>query len=236
MGEPFQRLIARQRTHRRTTTTASGRAWTPSRTSSTWRACSSGSRPVGGLERRGANGSATHATDQPVTRFALAFEQDPPRRSSVLGAHPDDIEIGCGGERSCGWCGITRIACCIGSSSLRTVRAEKQRCGARPRSWAATPPRACAACLSGRLPPLRRRARSRRFSKRSRRRLPQRSSSRTTATTRHQDHRLIAELTWNTFRDHLILEYEIPKYDGDLGQPTFFVPLEARGLRAKVDT
>src|SRR6267378_5253201 len=34
----------------------------------------------------------------------------------------------------------------------------------------------------------------------------------------HQDHRLVAELTWNTFRDHLILEYEIPKYDGDLGQ------------------
>jgi LmbE family N-acetylglucosaminyl deacetylase len=41
----------------------------------------------------------------------------------------------------------------------------------------------------------------------------------------HQDHRLIAELTWNTFRDHLILEYEIPKYDGDLGQPGVFVPL-----------
>jgi LmbE family N-acetylglucosaminyl deacetylase len=42
---------------------------------------------------------------------------------------------------------------------------------------------------------------------------------------RHQDHRLISELTWNTFRNHLILEYEIPKYDGDLGQPNFFVPL-----------
>jgi LmbE family N-acetylglucosaminyl deacetylase len=41
----------------------------------------------------------------------------------------------------------------------------------------------------------------------------------------HQDHRLIAELTWNTFRNHMILEYEIPKYDGDLGQPSVFVPL-----------
>jgi LmbE family N-acetylglucosaminyl deacetylase len=41
----------------------------------------------------------------------------------------------------------------------------------------------------------------------------------------HQDHRLIAELTWNTFRNHLILEYEIPKYDGDLGRPSVFVPL-----------
>ena len=39
----------------------------------------------------------------------------------------------------------------------------------------------------------------------------------------HQDHRLVAELTWNTFRDHLILEYEIPKYDGDLGAPNVFV-------------
>lgn len=41
----------------------------------------------------------------------------------------------------------------------------------------------------------------------------------------HQDHRLVSELTWNTFRDHTILEYEIPKYDGDLGQPNVFVPL-----------
>lgn len=42
----------------------------------------------------------------------------------------------------------------------------------------------------------------------------------------HQDHRLACELTWNTFRDHLILEYEIPKYDGDLGAPNVFVPID----------
>jgi len=47
---------------------------------------------------------------------------------------------------------------------------------------------------------------------------------------RHQDHRVISDLTWNTFRDHLILEYEIPKYDGDLGQPNMFVPLTRRDL------
>jgi LmbE family N-acetylglucosaminyl deacetylase len=41
----------------------------------------------------------------------------------------------------------------------------------------------------------------------------------------HQDHRLVCELTWNTFRDHLILEYEVPKYDGDLGTPNLFVPI-----------
>jgi LmbE family N-acetylglucosaminyl deacetylase len=52
---------------------------------------------------------------------------------------------------------------------------------------------------------------------------------------RHQDHRLVAELTWNTFRDHLILEYEIPKYDGDLGTPNVFVPLEEEVARRKVE-
>jgi LmbE family N-acetylglucosaminyl deacetylase len=50
---------------------------------------------------------------------------------------------------------------------------------------------------------------------------------------RHQDHRLISDLTWNTFRNHLIFEYEIPKYDGDLSQPNFFVPFEAATARAK---
>ena len=51
----------------------------------------------------------------------------------------------------------------------------------------------------------------------------------------HQDHRLISELTWNTFRDHLILEYEIPKYDGDMGAPNLFVPLEDGICQKKVD-
>jgi LmbE family N-acetylglucosaminyl deacetylase len=51
---------------------------------------------------------------------------------------------------------------------------------------------------------------------------------------RHQDHRLIAELTWNTFRRHLVLEYEIPKYDGDLGAPGVFVPLSDALARRKV--
>jgi LmbE family N-acetylglucosaminyl deacetylase len=50
----------------------------------------------------------------------------------------------------------------------------------------------------------------------------------------HQDHRLIGELTWNTFRHHTILEYEVPKYDGDLGQPNVFVPLNPRIRRTKL--
>jgi LmbE family N-acetylglucosaminyl deacetylase len=50
----------------------------------------------------------------------------------------------------------------------------------------------------------------------------------------HQDHRLIAELTWNTCRNHLILEYEVPKYDGDMGQPGVFVPLPLELCERKV--
>jgi LmbE family N-acetylglucosaminyl deacetylase len=50
----------------------------------------------------------------------------------------------------------------------------------------------------------------------------------------HQDHRLISELTWNSYRDHWILEYEIPKYDGDLGSPNFFVALDDSVCRRKI--
>lgn len=50
---------------------------------------------------------------------------------------------------------------------------------------------------------------------------------------RHQDHRTISDLTWNTFRDQLVLEYEIPKFDGDLGQPNCFVPLTRETVEGK---
>lgn len=50
----------------------------------------------------------------------------------------------------------------------------------------------------------------------------------------HQDHRIVSELTWNTFRDHTILEYEIPKYDGGLGSPNFFVPSTVADADVKI--
>ena len=50
----------------------------------------------------------------------------------------------------------------------------------------------------------------------------------------HQDHRVANELTWNTFRDHAILEYEVPKYDADLGQPNVFMALDEATARRKV--
>ena len=51
---------------------------------------------------------------------------------------------------------------------------------------------------------------------------------------RHQDHRLISELTWNTYRDHTIMEYEIFKYDGDLGRPNVFSTLDEDTCRTKL--
>lgn len=50
----------------------------------------------------------------------------------------------------------------------------------------------------------------------------------------HQDHRIINQLTWNTWRSHLILEYEIPKYDGDLGTPNFYAPFDKRICEQKI--
>jgi LmbE family N-acetylglucosaminyl deacetylase len=51
----------------------------------------------------------------------------------------------------------------------------------------------------------------------------------------HQDHRQVCRLTWNTFRDHCILEYEIPKWDGDLGQPNLYIPISTEVLRRKIE-
>ncbi|MCA9002334.1 MAG: PIG-L family deacetylase [Planctomycetes bacterium] len=51
---------------------------------------------------------------------------------------------------------------------------------------------------------------------------------------RHQDHNLVGELTWNTFRNHAILEYEIAKYEGDLGQPNVFVPVSEENVARKI--
>jgi LmbE family N-acetylglucosaminyl deacetylase len=52
---------------------------------------------------------------------------------------------------------------------------------------------------------------------------------------RHQDHRVLSDLAWNTFRNHMILEYEILKYDGDLGRPNVYVPISEEGCRRKIN-
>ena len=52
---------------------------------------------------------------------------------------------------------------------------------------------------------------------------------------RHQDHRLLSDLAWNTWRDHLILEYEVLKYDGDLGRPNLYAPLSEAVCKRKIE-
>lgn len=52
---------------------------------------------------------------------------------------------------------------------------------------------------------------------------------------RHQDHRMISDLTWNTFRNNLVLEYEIPKYDGDMGKPNCYMPLTEQQREGKIN-
>jgi LmbE family N-acetylglucosaminyl deacetylase len=149
-----------------------------------------------------------------------------------LGSHSDDIEIGCGGTilrlLSQGW--VRDIIWVVfGSSNEREREARKSSAlflgGARRKEiiiknyrdgffpFEGAQIKSCFEELKGKSPELI-------F-----------THNRGDA---HQDHRLIAELTWNTFRNHLILEYEIPKYDGDLGQPNLFVPLDQEFCENKV--
>ena len=156
-----------------------------------------------------------------------------PRRILALGAHGDDIEIGCGGT-------LLRLLAEPGSVEILWV------------VFCSTPPRAAEARASAAeflvgVPNARVVVRDHRdgflpysgaavkdeFEALKAEFAPdlifthQRDD-------RHQDHRLISDLTWNTWRNHLILEYEIPKYDGDLGAPNFFAPMTAARLDRKI--
>jgi LmbE family N-acetylglucosaminyl deacetylase len=156
-----------------------------------------------------------------------------PRRILALGAHSDDIEIGCGGT-------ILRLAAGRADVEVTWV----VFCAPGPRS---TEARASASaflagarqsnviihdCRDGFLP----------YSggavKEAFEALKKDLSPDLIFThfreDRHQDHRLVSELTWNTWRNHMILEYEIPKYDGDFGSPNWFTPLAADTLERKI--
>jgi hypothetical protein len=118
----------------------------------------------------------------------------PLKRLLLIGAHSDDIEIGCGGTiqrliRDYPDLEVVWMVLCASGS-----RAEEARSSA-------------AALLSA---------------------VVQREIV-------LHSFRLVSELTWNTFRDHLILEFEIPKYDGDFGAPNFFVLLDEELVEKKVD-
>jgi LmbE family N-acetylglucosaminyl deacetylase len=163
--------------------------------------------------------------------FKLPFDAASRPKILCLGAHSDDIEIGCGGT-------ILRLAQqypnglfhWVVFSALGARAAEAQR-GATLFAGENVQPPLLKEFQDGFMP----------FMGREVKALFEelKSISPDLVFTHHrndahQDHRLISELTWNTFRDHFILEYEIPKYDGDLGHPNLFVPVGYEMCEQKV--
>jgi LmbE family N-acetylglucosaminyl deacetylase len=153
------------------------------------------------------------------------------RRLLCIGAHCDDIEIGCGGtvltllsahpDLAVDWLVLTSspqraaearasAAAFLGADPRHRVTIHEFRDGYLPDDWSAA---------------------KHVFEELKRRGEPDLILTHHRGDF-HQDHRLAGELTWNTFRNHLVLEYEIPKYDGDLGRPNCYVPL-SEAVRAR---
>ena len=156
-----------------------------------------------------------------------------PRRVLCIGAHRDDIEIGCGGT-------VERLLDLVPDLAIRWVvlsgdgsRADEARdAAARILARARDPQVEVADFPDTNFPYTAASALKEHF-----RALARGPAPDIVFTHRredmHQDHRFVAELTWQAFRDHMILEYEIPKYEGDLGRPNVFVPLSRETARAK---
>ena len=165
--------------------------------------------------------------------LALDKSGDSPLEILCLGSHADDLEIGCGGtllkliESNCN---VRAHWIVFSASEQRAI--EAQRSAERFLEGAANAAIEVQAFRDGFFPYVG--SDIKQFFEE----LKQRCSPSLIFThyreDRHQDHRLISDLTWNTFRNHLILEYEIPKYDGDLGVPNCFVALDQATCRRKV--
>lgn len=164
-------------------------------------------------------------------RFNLPAGRKP--RLLFIGAHCDDIEIGCGGtvlellrrhpDAEVHWVVL----------SSGSARAREARAGARMMLRTARSPKVMIEDFRGAYFPAQTSALKDYFET-----LKPIEPDVVFAHHRddlHQDHRTVGELVWNTFRNHLILEYEIPKYDGGLGSPSVFVPVTAAVLKRKID-
>lgn len=156
-----------------------------------------------------------------------------PFRVTCLGAHSDDIEIGCGGailrliaERPDAE--ITWVVLSSGAQRDREARASAARFlrGARRADVLVRSFR------NGYFPFVG--AEIKDFFEELKRHDPPDIIFTHYRDDRHQDHRVVSDLTWQTWRDHCVLEYEVPKYDGDLGIPNGFVVLEEATCREKI--
>jgi LmbE family N-acetylglucosaminyl deacetylase len=152
---------------------------------------------------------------EPLLRFVmvnLSFK----KLNTVLclGAHSDDIEIGCGG---------TILKLVSERPGLNVVWVVFSADGRRVRE-----------AKSSALEFLKGTAKRKEFFEKLKARVQPDLVFTHYRDDRHQDHRVVSDLTWNTFRDHVILEFEIPKYDGDLGTPNLYIPLDGEVCRRKV--
>lgn len=169
-----------------------------------------------------------------MLRFSISHHDEQPLNLLCLGAHADDIEIGCGGT-------ILRLVAEVSRLSVRWVvfsGGESER---------ANEARNCAKeflkSVESRVEVLDFRDGYYPFQgpeiKDVFEELKQDFEPSLVLTHRksdaHQDHRLLADLTYSTFRNHVILEYEIPKFDGDFGNPNFFIPLSEAQVRRKIE-
>lgn len=155
-----------------------------------------------------------------------------PRQILCLGAHCDDIEIGCGGSLlSLQESARVRIDWVVCSGS------EQRRQETRSAMVKLIAPEARGELISGDFPdgyfPSSYGA-LKEFIEAVKRQVQPDLILCHERDDRHQDHRVVNELVWNTFRDHVVLEYEIPKWDGGLGQPNVYVPISDAQARSKI--
>jgi len=167
-----------------------------------------------------------------MLKFEMAKQNNRPLRVLCIGAHSDDIEIGCGGtilRLLSGHDDVEVHWVVLGSSGQRNGEAQAS---AKKFLAGAKNYKIIIENIADGFFPYRGEQQKKIFEK-LKRISPDLIFSHYHHDL-HQDHRLISELTWNTFRDHLILEYEIVKYDGDLGAPNFFVHLSESICKNKV--
>jgi LmbE family N-acetylglucosaminyl deacetylase len=167
-----------------------------------------------------------------VLQFALPSAPQSIRRVLVVGAHADDIEIGCGGTllaltRTRPDLDVTWVVLCASDEREREARASAETF----LTSAADSEIVVHGFRDGFLPYVGGEVKD--IFEELKMRLDPDVIFTHTRHDLHQDHRLVCELTWNTWRDHLLLEYEIPKFDGDRGAPNFFVPISRALAREK---